>query len=184
MIVPAVLVHGDKRQHINGGLEQIEAVTPTIPVKTVLWYTSHSIAFVGGRRTGSPLICVTRYAVFIKANEHHVVVRCGFVNHLLVNESIQHILVNTSFAQQIGKYPPHIVVGGRQFELGRCLLRRRHNGKHTITPAQQIFHCFRVRFLVEFSYEVDGIAAHLLILMEPKVSPDSDLLRTVQPFQF
>ena len=113
MVSPAVLVHGNKGQHINWSLEQIKAVAPAIPVKTVFRHTPHRVALVSGGRTSTTLIGVAGDTIFIEPYEHHVVVLRGFVNHLFVNESVKHVFIDASPVQQVGEHPPRIIVGRR-----------------------------------------------------------------------
>ena len=88
MVAPVALVHRNKRQHIDGSLEQIKLVAPAAPMKTVFRLTTHGIALVGGGRASTTFVGVTGNAIFIESHEHHVVVLCGFVYHLFADKSI------------------------------------------------------------------------------------------------
>ncbi len=78
-------------------------------------------------------------------------------------------------------------MAGRQFKCfdlflflwsGRCF----HHAAGAV--AQQEFHGFREALSIESADKINGIAALLLILMEPQVAPDGHLLPMIQPHIF
>lgn len=137
-----------------------------------------------GLRSCATEIGVAWNAFGIEAHEDRIVILCRLVDHILVCEGIDHIPVNAAPACEIGIHPPHIVIGFGKRKGRRLSL---HNGRSRQCPAaasQQILHCFREGFMKVPLDEVNSIAACPLILMEPQVPANGNLLRSVPPFVF
>ena len=98
MPLPIVLVHGDKRQHINGRFKEIQPGTGSHPVEAVLRPAARDVAFVGALRDSAALVGVLGLALGIQAHKHGVVVAAGLVKHPTLYESVQHLPVNAPVA--------------------------------------------------------------------------------------
>ena len=94
-------------------------------METVFRLAAGHIAFVAALGTSPALVGVLGFAVGIKSYEHRVMVVCRFINHAFMNKGIQHLPVDAPAVQEIGEYPPHIVVLGREDKVFFFLLHRR-----------------------------------------------------------
>ena len=184
VVTPALLVHGNEGQHINGCFKQIHLVAPAQPVEAVLGITAVLIALEGAFGAGATFMGVNGLAALVEADEHSVVVRCGLVDHLPVNESGQHIPVDATLAQQVGVDPAHIVITLGQFKGLGLFHHRWRLAQRSKAATQQVFHRFGVALVIEPADEVNGVAADSFILMEPQVSTDGDLLGAITPLIF
>ena len=116
VVSPAGLVHGDVRQKIHRGFEEIEPVRGSDPVEAVTGQATGRISFVSGLRAASSLVCVPWLLLFVHAYENNIVIVGGFVDQTAIGKRIQHILIDPSLAKQIGIDTAHIVVLFRELE--------------------------------------------------------------------
>ena len=85
---PALRMEGDVGEQVDWSLEQIQLVVCPRPVEAVLRQAAGCVAFVGPLGRSAALMGMPGNAIPVVAHEHCIVMLCGFVHHLLVNESI------------------------------------------------------------------------------------------------
>ena len=114
VVLPVFLVHGNIREQINGRFKEIKAVALSTPVKRKLRSAAILIALVAALRIRPALVRMTRSAVLVMADEHGVMMLCGFVDHPFPHEHIQHLAVNAALLQEVGVDAVHCVVSLRK----------------------------------------------------------------------
>ena len=131
MLLPAVRVQGEKGKQIDGGLEYIEAVAGTDPVETAPGITALYVAPVAfALGIEPPLVGMTGNAAFIESYEHGVVIHLclifgqfpAFINQPLLGKGVEDFTADVPLLEQVGIYPPHGLVSGRQGKFFRLLL--------------------------------------------------------------
>ena len=182
VVSPAGLIHGNVRQKIHRGFEEIESVGCSHPVKAVTGQAAGCVAFVGGLGAASTLVGVPGLLLFVLANENNIVVLGGLVDQSAIAERIQHILIDPSLAEKISIDPAHIVVLFRELEflcrvgsVGRDSDAAVH-GKH---EADGIL----IGIIVEMLGERDGITTKLFVLVIPYISANGYLLAVAVPLE-
>ena len=81
-----------------------------MPMKGILRQAAILIALVGALGTAAAFMRMTGYSVLVVTDEYGVVVRCGFIDHILLRKHIYHIPVKASAAQQVRINTTHILV--------------------------------------------------------------------------
>ena len=100
-----------------------------------------------------------------------------------VGKGIQHILVDAPAPDQVAIDPPHILMLLGQFQ--RRFGKRFHSSLHRSNPdGEHELHRLRVVHAVKPAGKIYGITSNLLVLVEPKVTPDGHLLPMIQPHIF
>lgn len=183
VLLPVLLVHRDEREHIYRRFKQAEILALAVPVEAVFGFAAVGIALEAAFAARAAHIRMSRNALAIEANEHSVMELCGFVDHLLSGKGVHHIAVESAPCQEISIHPTHIVVARGKL---KRLFRLDFNGsgcdRRTSRAFKQKLHGFRVGLIIEPANEVYRIAALSVVLMKPKVSAYSYLLRAIEPF--
>ena len=91
VFLPLVRVKRDIRKHIYRCFEQKNLVACAVPMKAVFGYATFGITFIGALRASTSLMSMTWHTIGIVANEHGVVVRQLFIDHIVMSKGIYHI---------------------------------------------------------------------------------------------
>ncbi|MPM28369.1 hypothetical protein SDC9_74891 [bioreactor metagenome] len=173
--LPVPRMQGNEGQHVDGCFEYKKGVALSDPMKAAARIAALHVTLVRlALGIGAALVRMPGNAVFIKADEHSVVIFLILVDQPLMGEERQRVPAYEPLLDQIGKYAAHVVVGVRQSEFlsGR---RRALGGLvpfHAGFIPQQERHRFGEAQSVEFLHEVDGEAAFLTGVPVPLISPD------------
>ena len=81
-----------------------------MPVKGILRQAAVLIALVSALGTAAAFMRMARHSVLVVTDEYGVVVRCGFIDHILLRKHIYHIPIKATTAQQVRINPTHILV--------------------------------------------------------------------------
>lgn len=149
-------------------------------MKAVLRVTSGSVSLEAALCGSAVFVNVQGVSLPVYAHEYGVVVIRGFVDKPPVGKGIQHLLVDAPVPKQVAVDPAHVLMflGNLQWFLGKRFYRLQDS---TGTHGEHELHRFRVPHVVEPAGKVDGVPAHLFILVEPQVAPDGHLLPVIQP---
>lgn len=149
-------------------------------MKAVLRVTSGSVSLEAALCGGTVLVNVPWFSLPVCAHEYGVVVIRGFVDKPPVGKSIQHLLVDAPVPKQIAVNPAHVLMflGNLQWFLRKRFYRFPDG---TGTHGEHELHRFRVLHVVEPAGKVDGISAHLFVLVEPQIAPNGHFLPVIQP---
>ena len=66
------------------------------------------VAFEPAEAVRAALMSVTGGAVLIVPDEHHIVMVCGFIDHVFPDEGQQDVTVNAAVTAEIAEQPSHI----------------------------------------------------------------------------
>ena len=175
-------MHGDVRQKIHRGFEEIESIRCSDPVEAVTGQAAGGVAFVGRLGAASTLVRVPGFSILVFADKDNIVVLGGLKNQTAIGKRVQYILIDPSLAKQIGIDSAHIVMLLRKLErscwvglVGRNCDTAVH-GKH---EADGIL----VGIIIEVLGERNGITTELFVLVVPYIAPDGDLLAVVIPLE-
>lgn len=156
-----------------------------MPVKGVLRLAAILIALVGALGTTSAFMRMTGHSIPVVTDEYGVVVRCGFIDHILLRKHIYHIPVKTTTAQQVRINTTRILVSLRKHKWFRRLpLHRWRQRQCSSASVQQKFNCLRITLTHEAAHKVNGVAALVVILVKPQITSDRDLGAAIFPFVF
>jgi hypothetical protein len=173
--LPILGMQRNEGQHVDGRFEHIKGVAPPDPVKAVARIAALHVSLIRlALGVGAALVRVPGSAVFIKADEHGVVIFLILVDQPLMGEERQHVPVYEPLLEQIRKHAAHVVICVRQGEFlsGR---RRALGGLvpfHAGFIPKQKGHRFREAHAVEFLHKINGETAFLTGVPVPSVSPD------------
>ena len=96
-----------------------------MPMKGILRQAAVLIALVGALGTTAAFMRMTGHSVSVVTDEYGVVVRRGFIDHILLRKHIYYIPVKTTTAQQVRINTTHILVFLRKHKwFGRLPLHR------------------------------------------------------------
>ena len=152
-------------------------------MEAVTGQATGGIAFVGGLRAASALVCVPGLSILVLTDKDNIVVLGGLINQTAIGKRIQHILIDPSLAKQVGIDPAHIIVLFREIELCcrvGCVGRNGDAAVHGKHEADGIL----VGIIIKMLGERNGITTELFVLVVPHIAPDGDLLAVVIPLEF
>lgn len=156
-----------------------------MPVKGILRQAAVLIALVSALGTAAAFMRMARHSVLVVTDEYGVVVRCGFIDHILLRKHIYHIPIKATTAQQVRINPTHILVFLWEHKwFGRLPLDRRRQRQRSSAAAQQKFDRLRIAFAHEAAHKIDGVAALMVILVKPQITSNRDLGAAIFPFVF
>ena len=185
VILPPLRVERNIGQHIYRGLKGVELSAGTWPVEAVLLLAAGERLAEMGACQRPPGVEVANLALLIPAHKHGVVVVGTLVEEVFPGEGGHHLRGDAPGLAQVSEHPPHIFMGGWDFQLFRFFLswtggyRRRTCGELLqIRHGAVQQHSCRLffRFPVEVVEEIHGVPAFLGVLVEPDVIADSDPL--------
>ena len=116
VLIPALRMQCDKRQHIHRGFEYIELIVRPTAVEAITRITACYISLEALSESVQPtFVCMTCNAVFIVSDEHGVVIFfgtvCGgfraFIDQFCMDKSIQHLPADAAVLEKIGIHPAH-----------------------------------------------------------------------------
>ena len=185
VVLPSLRVERDVGQQIDGGLKGIQLPAGTWPVKAVLFFTARQCLPKMGAGESTPGMEVPGLALFIPAHKNGVVVDGILVNQPFPGKGGHHLRGDAPGLAQVSEYPPHIFVGGWNFQLFQLFLlgteeRRREAGGQLLQIREGAVQQHGCRpflgFPVEVAEEVHGVPALLGVLVEPHIVSNGDPL--------
>ena len=128
-----------------------------MPVKGILRQAAVLIALVSALGTAAAFMRMARHSVLVVTDEYGVVVRCGFIDHILLRKHIYHIPIKATTAQQVRINPTHILVFLWEHKwFGRLPLDRRRQRQRSSAAAQQKFDRLRIAFAHEAAHKINA----------------------------
>ena len=185
MLHPILLIHGNKRQHINRCFKYIHRIAFPNPVKTVSWIAAFHISL---KRfpllTGSSLMGMAWNSIHIKPHKNCIVVFGVFINHMSSCKYRHDFRIQTACLYQICKSPVHRPIGLRKYKWFFRFLFLLHAFPicFPLLPSQQHSNCIRKTLIVKHPHKINGTASLFCCMIIPLVSSYCNTVITGQPF--
>ncbi|MPN48732.1 hypothetical protein SDC9_196344 [bioreactor metagenome] len=122
VLLPIILVHRNKRQHINGSLKHIDGIALSGVMKAVPWIASVHVALERfAMRISSSLMRMTSDTILIKTNEYGIVIFGVLIEHLCSSKRRDYPAVKAARLGEVRIYASHIMIGFRNYKRFRRL---------------------------------------------------------------
>ena len=116
VVLPPLRVQRDVREHIYRGFKGVQFAAGALPVETVFLLTAGECLAEMGAGEGSPGVEVADLTLFIPAHKDGVVVLGALVEEPLSRKGGHHLWGDAPGLAQVSEHPPHIFVGGWDFQ--------------------------------------------------------------------